>query len=528
MQTGQLGADGLMPRGSMALLGAPPASILAGIFGHASAGAPSVGFPEMLSALTSNGMATLNPPHEMAEQNAVQPQHPSSHSPSIVLAHQLGSALGSAEDPIDPGALVAGKPIGLPGTVALDETSRADGEQPSSRIAPSQVSNAAGTAKPESGASVHPRKDPRREIPMKERIEAPTLIPGAPLLIQPGTLPVPMAPLPIPAVEARPATRPQLSSPAQGSPGGRPGMARSASAGSVNVAGREILVSATQSSTVQPGEQAGVNTQSPHSGTTASLASSPHKVPALASSADQPDAHLLNGRVPISSLLLSRDDATQQKVSAPLESRTSAAKPSAPTRGGEIVTEAAAKATMSETAPQHLSPPGSIHNSGHTGLENDRSVNSALPSGNNGVSLGDRNPFHGLDSLSPDRSLHLRSSSNVIEAGVESASYGWIEVKATSSAGLVSASIHASDPAAAPAMQNHLQGLSSFLSEQAIPVRELTVGTGLAGGNGDGRNDHPADKEERTAGAETTRGPTPEAISTAPELASSSVISLHA
>jgi hypothetical protein len=181
---------------------------------------------------------------------------------------------------------------------------------------------------------------------------------------------------------------------------------------------------------------------------------------------------------------------------------------------------------VGEPALQMHVVPG--HGNASTSAEIGGGANNTIQPGSSGMPLANQNPFQRLDSLSPDPSLHLRSRSNMIEAGVESASYGWIEVKATSSAGLVSASIHATDPAAAPVIQSQLQGMSSFLTEHAIPMREVTMDTGLANGNGEGRSDHSGGNEERQRGPGTTRAPTPPAVTSAPDVTSSSVISLHA
>jgi hypothetical protein len=142
----------------------------------------------------------------------------------------------------------------------------------------------------------------------------------------------------------------------------------------------------------------------------------------------------------------------------------------------------------------------------------------------------DTDPFRQLDSLSIDRSLHVASRSNLIEVGVDSTAYGWLEVKASVSSGSVSASIHAMDSAAAPAITAHLQGLSSYLSEHAIPVRELTVSSGPAGqGGGDGGGGSGASQDQdREAGSKSPRAPTSAVASSVSDDQDSSMISVHA
>jgi hypothetical protein len=141
----------------------------------------------------------------------------------------------------------------------------------------------------------------------------------------------------------------------------------------------------------------------------------------------------------------------------------------------------------------------------------------------------DTDPFRRLDSLSTDRSLHVVSRSNLIEVGVDSAAYGWLEVKATVSSGSVSASIHAMDSAAAPAITAHLQGLSSYLSEHAIPVRDLTVSSGIAGqAGGNGGGGGASGEREQEAGSKSTRAPTLTAGSSVSDDQDSSMINVHA
>jgi hypothetical protein len=93
----------------------------------------------------------------------------------------------------------------------------------------------------------------------------------------------------------------------------------------------------------------------------------------------------------------------------------------------------------------------------------------------------------------------------------------------------VSASIHAVDSAAAPAITAHLQGLSSYLSEHAIPVRDLTVSSGLGGhAGGDGGGDGASGDREREAGSKSPRAPTPAVGNSVSDDQDSSMISVHA
>ncbi len=525
MHTGLLQADG-----STAGRTAPP---LRSITGEASGGGkgvtlPAGGFPAVLGALTSQQMAHLTQAAEGAEAQIRQGRDTSSAAP----------LRGSSDDEGPPvGAILVAEDASLSGRLAFREVSGALAAQ----AAPATPPPPQGTAEADAGHAKSQHSRPRNGLGKDGSVETETQTHTAPsaatpfALSQTGTAIIPVLPVPILTPVAPLPSKPQPL----------PGILKAAGAagtlahgrGSTGPAADALGMSAArnleESTTLDgkslvPGEAA-INPPSPRGGT-ALVPAAPHRAAigtAIGTPAalDEKSAGLPGARVQPSSYGLNRDATTPVKSGGLVGPRTPEVKTAESSFGTiAIATAPAANAVGEAALPMHAGP-----GHGNTAIAAEiGGAHGTNQSGSSGTSLANENPFHRLDSLSPDPSLHLRSRGNMIEAGVESASYGWIEVKATSSAGLVSASIHANDAIAAPAIQNHLQGLSNFLSEQAIPMREVTIGAGLTGQNGEGRNHHSGGNEERQAGPGTTRAPTPPAVTSAAEGTSSSVISLHA
>jgi hypothetical protein len=523
MQTGWL-----QPGGSTALTVALPLTSITGEASGSGKGAtsPGGGFPAVLGALTSSGMAELKRPAEITQQS-IAPLHKASSNPP-------SGALSREEDLIS-GATLAGTNADLPGRLGAGGTPNVLPSQPTSGMSPPlRGVAAAGEGDVESGSSRAPRKDRDSDgrVGKGEQTHAVPSADPPPILSQPSAamifvVPVPIltpqAPTPVEALTrgVSPASAKRaVSTVAQ------VGLVRSAAVAHGNGMAQALPGGAKISSPAPVAGQAEINPQSLRSGIPLPLPPAPHKVPIESPGGlrEEPGARLRDG-TPSGAVI--HQDAVSGKDVAPPVALTPGGKPAEPSHGAiGVATAPAANAMLVEPALQMHAVPG--HGNASTSPEIGGGANNTVQPGSSGIPLANQNPFQRLDSLSPDPSLHLRSRSNMIEAGVESASYGWIEVKATSSAGLVSASIHATDAAAGPAIQSHLQGMSSFLTEHAIPMREVTMGTGLAGGNGGGRDGHSGSNEERQGGPGTTRAPTPIASTSAADVSSSSVISLHA
>ncbi len=76
----------------------------------------------------------------------------------------------------------------------------------------------------------------------------------------------------------------------------------------------------------------------------------------------------------------------------------------------------------------------------------------------------------------------LHAASRQAEAGFQDPALGWVGVRADLNGGIVHATVVTSSSEAAQALSGHLPGLSSYLTEQQMPVATLTVTT--SGGSG--------------------------------------------
>lgn len=485
---------------------------------------PSGGFTAMLGALTSEQMAQFNLAPGLSQQGAALTQ-------SALV--DLEVSVPGAERDIAGGMPRTGEDADLSQSLACDGASRALHRELPCDVPPS-TSNVAATAKnSESPSSQASRKEPNPEKSMGKQGSADAPSPASPATLDDPSVPViPSTPLP-PLADAAPAEKPSIHSagprstlPAAvaGLTNHRPGAIVAPAAGHRSTTGPSLQKASASTSVMESSVTlvSGTPQIEVQGGRSGAMVSVP--VP-LRKNVKQPGIVLQDGHVSMSSDATA-ESAETRKASAPLAAQAPELKSAQPAhREVGMVMEAAAKDIAGEPTPLHTSPAGASYGANSTGAEIGRG---AFQPANNGAPATDRNPFQRLDSLVPDPSLHLRLRPNVIEAGLESASYGWIEVKATSSAGLVSASIHATAAAAAPVIQSHLQELSSILSEQAIPMREVTVGAELAGGNREGSNGHPRGNEERHAEPGTTRAPTATAATGPPDLTPSSMISVHA
>ncbi|MGI8772500.1 MAG: hypothetical protein ACR2JE_13825 [Acidobacteriaceae bacterium] len=511
----------------------PPASIA---FATPASGRgtklPRGGFPEMLEALTSERLAQLKQPAQGAEQKIPQAQ---------AMSNNAQVPVPGAEEGLIADAAFAGEDADLPGRLVVGGGPQILTGQRSSGVLLPLTGDATAVVAGEIGSESS--RTPRKEANRDGSIEKEKQTGAVPLATHSITANQPSvaiaAVLPVPTLIVAPPPAEPQTHPVNQKPGrlagimiGLPRLAGSAAIARGNATGQDLQVNRTLNSATPIAGQADAGLQSPRRDIPLPPLNAPHPkepIEAPVELGGQPEVHLPGRSMQTSSNALSREGAAPAKLTAPLVTGAPATKPGEPTHGAiGIVTDIETKAMVGQPVPLHSSPAGPGHGTGSTGAEIGGNIHNTLQPSGGGLPLAERNPFQRLDSLSTDPSLHLRSRSNTIEAGIESPSYGWIEVKATFSAGLVSASIHATDAGVTPVIQSHLQGLSSFLSEQAIPMREVTIGAGLAGGNGEGRDGHSGENEQGQAGPGTTRAPTPRAPTISPDVTSSSVISLHA
>ncbi len=83
-------------------------------------------------------------------------------------------------------------------------------------------------------------------------------------------------------------------------------------------------------------------------------------------------------------------------------------------------------------------------------------------------------------------SPRIHVSAKELTVGIENGALGWIQVKATSEGGQISASIHAQTAESALALSNHLPSLSAFLAGREVPLHDLQVGHDHSGQPGGG------------------------------------------
>jgi hypothetical protein len=75
-----------------------------------------------------------------------------------------------------------------------------------------------------------------------------------------------------------------------------------------------------------------------------------------------------------------------------------------------------------------------------------------------------------------------RLSPRSVEVGIDDPAHGWIEVRAQGVAGQVTASLNADSPEARAALHGQLPGMSQYLAEHDLGVRDLGVSAGVSGG----------------------------------------------
>ena len=109
-----------------------------------------------------------------------------------------------------------------------------------------------------------------------------------------------------------------------------------------------------------------------------------------------------------------------------------------------------------------------------------------------------------MDMSASADAVPLRADARHLNVGVQSAAYGWVEVRATAGpSGHVDASLHVQSSISAETLAAHSKDIASYAREQSIQMGQVSVGVGT----GDGGRQNP-----RSANSGTAQEGTPAAL----------------